>query len=703
MRHTTRSLLAVVSSALVLGVVGVPSSPAAADANEQPGAPATVRSISAGTEHSCAVLDDGGVVCWGANSEGQLGLGDTVSRGGTPFESGSTLARIDLGTGRTATQVAAGGTHTCALLDTGQVKCWGENNVGQLGLGDALDRGDASGEMGDALPAVDLGAGRTATAIAAGSQHTCAILDTAVLKCWGANGLGQLGLGNDQNRGDTGGEMGDALPVVNLGTGRTVTAVTTGLDHTCALLDTQQIKCWGGNYFGQLGYGDLTDRGDGANEMGGLLPTVSLGTGRTVQAVSAGLIHTCALLDTGQVKCWGGNSIGQLGQGTDIDRGDDSGEMGDNLAVTDLGGGRRALAISAGGFHTCVLTTAGTVGCWGDNSDGQLGIGTNATRGDGAGEMGSALQFAAVSGTEKAVAVTAGNIHTCAVPESGGVRCWGLNGQGQLGTGDTASRGDGPGEMGDALVEVPLPASLLRRSATITVTAPASTIVGFSTNVTVRVTNTSRRDLSGLSVVAPDAPGCARSLPVVPAGASHEVVCTATITSANIPLATVRAAVVGPGVLALSAPARIRVSPVVRQPDLSVRKGSGAFVGAGVINTTGAGQTRTTSVGATGRSTFTVQLRNTGNAKNVFTISGAGSTARFTVVYQRSGVDVTAAVVAGTLRSRTLGIDATEELTVIVTPTARARVGNTFTGIVSATSTQAPISNDTVKVVVARR
>jgi alpha-tubulin suppressor-like RCC1 family protein len=658
------------------------------------------------------VVDDGGVVCWGANQEGQLGLGDTINRGHVPLAAGATFQRVDLGTGRTATAVSAGGTHTCALLDNGQVKCWGENNVGQLGLGDLSDRGDGPGEMGDALPAVDLGTGRTATAIAAGSLHTCVILDTASVKCWGANALGQLGLGDTVPRGDNGGEMGDALPVVPLGTGRTVTAITAGLDHNCALLDTEQIKCWGANFVGQLGYGDSTDRGDNTLEMGGLLPTVSLGTGFTAQAISAGLVHTCALLGidsstgivpTGRVKCWGGNSQGQLGQGDTVDRGDDPGEMGDNLAVIALGGARRAVALAAGGFHTCVLTTVGNVGCWGDNNDGQLGIGSNLNRGDDANEMGASLQLAAVSGTETALAVTAGSNHTCAIPQSGGVRCWGANSEGQLGAGDVLPRGDGPGEMGASLTSVPLPSGVLRRSVTVSLTAPATGIVGFAASVTVRVTNTSRRELSGLVVVAPDAPTCAGPLPVLAAGASHDVFCLAATTADRVPSSTVRVAVVGPGVLALSAPARIALSPVSRQPDALVKKDGGVFVGNGVINTTGSGQAVRTKVPATSGVNFTVQIQNDGNVKNTFVVRGPGSTGRFTVAYRRGTIDVTAAVVAGTFRTRTLGRGTSEDLVMSVTPTAASTSGNTFTGTVRVSSQAVPPDVDAVQVVVTRR
>ncbi|MCB1017084.1 MAG: carboxypeptidase regulatory-like domain-containing protein [Acidimicrobiales bacterium] len=311
---------------------------------------------------------------------------------------GDALPAIDLGAGRTATAVSAGLLHTCALLDGGQVKCWGGNGSGRLGIGSSDTRGDQAGEMGDALPTVALGTGRTAIAITAAGVHTCALLDDGRVKCWGSGFAGRLGSGGTANLGDGPGEMGDALAPVDLGTGRTATALTAGRDHTCALLDDGSVKCWGENEFGQLGLGDTADRGDQAGEMGDALPAVALGTGRTALAVSAGSHHTCALLDTLAVKCWGANGGGQLGLGDTARRGDGPGEMGDALPAVDLGGGAIATMVTAGGnpssittAHTCAALLDRTLRCWGSNSSGQIGAGDEVARGDGPGEMGDAL------------------------------------------------------------------------------------------------------------------------------------------------------------------------------------------------------------------------------------------------------------------------------------------------------------------------
>ncbi|MCB1017579.1 MAG: hypothetical protein KDB10_21005, partial [Acidimicrobiales bacterium] len=383
--------------------------------------PGAVRSVSAGHGHSCALLRDGAVKCWGHNDYGQLGLGDDENRGDQPGEMGADLPTVELGTGRTATAVSAGADHTCALLDDGTVRCWGRGERLGLGLGHTQDRGDDPGEMGDALAPVDLGTGRTATRISAGVNHTCALLDDATVKCWGDNGHGRLGLGDTATRGDQPGEMGDALPAVDLGTGRTATAVFAGGAHSCARLDDGSVKCWGSGEFGMLGLGDVGNRGDSPGEMGDQIPALDLGTGRTVTAIG----HACALLDDATVKCWGDNSAGQLGQGDEVRRGDDPGEMGDHLPTVDLGTGRTVTAISDDGYgHPCALLDDGTLRCWGPNWRGRLGLGDTDDRGDEPGEMGDQLAPVDLGDGLRAVEVDSGTEHECARLDDATVKCW---------------------------------------------------------------------------------------------------------------------------------------------------------------------------------------------------------------------------------------------------------------------------------------
>ena len=276
--------------------------------------------VTAGNGFSCALLYDGSVKCWGINYDGQLGLGDMNYRGDGANEMGLNLPAVNLGTGRTATAIQSGLNHTCAILDNGSVKCWGLNDSGQLGLGDMENRGDGTNEMGDYLPTVDLGTdvlgvAHTAKKISVGFNHTCAILDDNTTKCWGPNYFGELGLGDTQARGDNTGEMGDSLPVVDLGTNpyRYAVTISAGKLHTCALLDNATVKCWGYNANGQLGYENNTSLGNSVNQMGASLLAVNVGDNPTVTGIFAGKSFTCVTLNNATSKCWGNSDVGQLG------------------------------------------------------------------------------------------------------------------------------------------------------------------------------------------------------------------------------------------------------------------------------------------------------------------------------------------------------------------------------------------------------
>ncbi|MEO1058181.1 MAG: fibronectin type III domain-containing protein [Actinomycetota bacterium] len=434
--------------------------------------------IATGGSHSCVLVYSGAVKCWGLNASGQLGYGDTDGRGDDPGEMGDALPAVDLGLGRTAMAISAGGAHTCALLDDASVKCWGLNASGQLGYGDTDGRGDDPGEMGDALPVADLGAGRTAQAISAGGGHTCALLDDASVKCWGSNLSGELGYGDEDSRGDDPGEMGDGLLPVDLGLGRTATAIATGDDKTCALLDDATLKCWGDGRRFSLGYADSDDRGDEPGEMGDALPVVDLGTGRTAHAIAAGSSHSCALLDDATVKCWGRGIHGQLGYG---DTSVWTAEIGDDLPAVDLGAGRTAVAIAANDDHTCAILNDRAVKCWGWNFGGALGIGDSDPRGDEPGEMGDDLPSVDLGQRRTALGIAVGGRHTCVLLDDASVKCWGDSADGDLGYGDTNPRGDQPGEMGDLLPAVDLGTGLLASFPTQPAAPGAITAVGGQT------------------------------------------------------------------------------------------------------------------------------------------------------------------------------------------------------------------------------
>ena len=431
----------------------------------------TAKHISAGYDHTCAILENNALVCWGANFRGALGVGTKHTVGNEPNEMGSFLQPVDLGTGLHAVDVVAGFWRTCAILQTGALKCWGYNGSGALGLGDTDHRGDASGEMGNALPVVNVGSDRTVTAVATGHDSTCAVLDNGSLKCWGSNGDGQLGYDDTTTRGTTSASMGDNLAAINLG-GVDAASVTVGTKHfgrfTCAVLTNGKPKCWGDNFYGVLGTGDTVTRGDSAGEMA-TLGTIDIGTGKTAQALDASEEFVCALRNSADIVCWGDNKLKFSVGGTTV--GDTPGEMGDNLLSQNIGytvaastatptasmtpTTIRTAQFAVGYDFACALSEAGTVKCWGMNEYGQLGNESTTYLGVPGESDGAALPFVDL-GSHTARSLTVGDYHACVILDTSAVACWGLNEHGQLGIGTTLNRGDEAGEMGTDLVTVDL-------------------------------------------------------------------------------------------------------------------------------------------------------------------------------------------------------------------------------------------------------
>jgi alpha-tubulin suppressor-like RCC1 family protein len=352
-----------------------------------------VRAVSAGLVHTCAVMETGGVKCWGRNSEGQLGDGTLVGR----------LTPVDvIGLGSGVRAISAGGGHTCALTETGGIKCWGWHS----GDGSSLDR----------LTPVDVtGLGSGVQAVSAGADHTCALTDAGGVKCWGFNGDGRLGDGTAMSR---------LAPVNVNGLGSSVQAISVGVHHTCALTDAGGVKCWGRNVKGGLGDGTTSAR---------LTPVDVIDLGSGVQAISAGFDHTCAVTDAGGVKCWGWNEYGQLVDGTSVDRLTPVDVIGLGDDVQDVTGPSSGVqAVSAGEGHTCALTDAGGVKCWGGNGNGQLGAVRTSP------QLTSVVDVTGLS--SRVQVVSAGGYHTCALTDAGGVKCWGWNSGGRLGDGTTTQR-----------------------------------------------------------------------------------------------------------------------------------------------------------------------------------------------------------------------------------------------------------------------
>ncbi|WP_239796011.1 RCC1 domain-containing protein [Candidatus Nitrotoga arctica] len=351
--------------------------------------------IAAGWRHTCALTTAGGVKCWGDNSAGQLGDNTTTNR----------LTPVNVsGLGSGVAAIAARYDHTCVITTAGGVKCWGVNTYGQLGDNTTMNR----------LTPVDVsGLGNGVAAIAASYDHTCALTTVGGVKCWGKNDLGQLGDDSYMNR---------LTPVDVSGLASGVAAIAAGGLHTCALTTAGGVKCWGSNVFGEIidNYGEL-DYGTPEEVRG-------LSTG--VMAIAAGSGFTCALTRAGEIKCLGVAIGGEMGNVCNAVH-----MLSNCLTPVDVTGFASSVsAIYAGYWHVCALTTAGGVKCWGNNEYGQLG---NSVHGQGSSSI--PLDVLGLASGVSAIAA-GGGAHTCALTTAGGVKCWGLNTSGQLGDGSATKR-----------------------------------------------------------------------------------------------------------------------------------------------------------------------------------------------------------------------------------------------------------------------
>ena len=453
-----------------------------------------VRAVSTSGTHTCAVLSSGAVECWGGDSAGEIGNGAQQS---DPIERPTAVVGI-----ATATQVVTGGRHTCALLADGTVECWGSGSDGQLGNGDMKDSpvpvavtgitaatqisadGDHScalladgtvscwghssrldpitGHVSDTAVPFHVAGVANATQITAGSSHDCALLRNASVLCWGFGESGQLGNGQKPvYSGPVEVVLGDAVAQVSADGGHTCALLTddtvscwgtetlagvpegvsatpvpvpgiatalrlsTGNVHACAVLREGAIDCWGNDSVGQLGNGspDVSiDFGAG---------TTYASTARVVNLprvgqVTAGVAQLCAVIDTGGADCWGFNDQRALGQPSALDS-----TLVPLAVPAPASNGATQISAGISAFshedHTCARLGDGTVACWGANDSGQLGNGT----------MTPSAGPALVGGIATAVQVAAGGRHSCAVLQNGTVDCWGANASGQLGNGTT--------------------------------------------------------------------------------------------------------------------------------------------------------------------------------------------------------------------------------------------------------------------------
>lgn len=348
------------------------------DATPDGGLAASVTQISLGSLHSCALMSDGRVLCWGDNRSGQLGDGTQFDRAEPrPVEG---LPPADL--------IDAGADYTCARTRDGELWCWGGNALAQLGDGTRTDR----------LRPVRIDLAGVA-ALTAGGGHTCALLAPGAVRCWGNNSLGQLGNGSTD-------ESTTPTPAMDLSG---VTALSRdGGQHTCGIAAGGTLRCWGDNRVSQLGNG-TTDP---------VVRPVDVVGIDFVSQVSVNIFHSCAIRTGGELRCWGGNDDGRLGDGTNMVR--------RTPVVVPLP--RPATAVSLSRFATCAGTTAGTVYCWGSNSRGQLGQGAS-------GPVSSSSPLL-VAGIDGVLEIAGGREHFCSRVTGDGresVLCWGDNSSGQLG------------------------------------------------------------------------------------------------------------------------------------------------------------------------------------------------------------------------------------------------------------------------------
>jgi len=285
--------------------------------------------------------------------------------------------------------VSLGTSHACGVA-SGTIRCWGSNSDGRLGNG---------GTSPSDEPVAVTSLGSANSQVSAGVNHTCAVTSAGRVACWGSNSAGQLGT-------PIGGSS--ATPVTAIASG--AAEVRAGSSFSCARMTSGIVRCWGSNTFGQLGSG-----GTG----GGSEPRDVLNlNGVTSLALGVGS-HACALRSDRTVWCWGRNSSGQLGNGSNDDQ----------TRPVQVSGLSDAMQISVGAVHSCATRASGAVVCWGNNNNGRLGDGGTTSQ-----------PRPVMADVTSAQTVATGLDHTCVVRADGGVRCWGNNVLGQLGVGDTAPR-----------------------------------------------------------------------------------------------------------------------------------------------------------------------------------------------------------------------------------------------------------------------
>lgn len=358
----------------------------------------TLQSLSSHQDSNCLVTTTGNIKCWGGNDFGQLGEGIAliVGDGTKAFKNiPITVANV-----ATAKQVAMGYNHACAILQNGVVSCWGDNNNGQLGDGTQTTRLQATAVTG--LTA-------KVTQLALSYQSTCALLETGNIQCWGSNSQGELGLGENQKK-----TVRKITPTsVTIGSDLKAKRLVAGKNHFCAISQNDSVYCWGNNDFGQLGQNDVVTR---------YQPVLVTALTGTVQQLEVGVNHSCAAR-TNDLYCWGNNNKGQLGNNAQTDYTPVPVAVSLTGTVADLALGKE---------HSCAVLTDNRTFCWGSRQAGQTTQAVSATVVDKI-----PVQIASFTGKRR---LSAGDFHSCTIEgidASLAVKCWGKNDLGQLGDGSS--------------------------------------------------------------------------------------------------------------------------------------------------------------------------------------------------------------------------------------------------------------------------
>jgi alpha-tubulin suppressor-like RCC1 family protein len=307
--------------------------------------------------------------------------------------------------------IAAGGLHTCAVA-SGAAACWGYNELGQLGNGTI-----ANSSVPVDVDTTGVLAGKTITQIVAGGYHSCVLTSDGTVACWGHNAHGQLGNGATANSSvpvavDTSGGLA----------GKTITRLTAGDAHTCALTSDGAAACWGRNLYGQLGNGATAN-----SSVPVAVDTSGVLAGKTTTQIDASGFHTCALTSDGTAACWGYNIAGQLGNNTLTDS-----AVPVTVDASGVLAGKTITQVITGSYHSCVMTSSGTTACWGNNIYGQLGNNTLTNS-----PVAVTVDTTGLLNGKTVTRLTGGGSYTCAVTGDNTTACWGFNNVGQLGDGTT--------------------------------------------------------------------------------------------------------------------------------------------------------------------------------------------------------------------------------------------------------------------------